>query len=428
MRQARRIAVIGAGWAGLAAAVEATRLGHHVTLFEMAKHCGGRARSVDFDGAPLDNGQHIMIGAYSELLRLMQLVAANPSELLLRTPLTLRDAAGKGLTLRPGPALLALALAVARNPTWTARSKLVLGIEAARWALARFQCAETLIVAALTARLPADIRRELIDPLCVAALNTPSDHASASVFLRVLRDALFGAAGSSDLLLPRVGLSEVFPAPALCWLLDQGAAVFTSTRVDALHPVGESWSVQGRLFDGVVLATTSSEAARLAEPHAPHWAATARRLPFEPIMTVYIRCEGARLPFPMLALDTDADRPAQFVFDRGQLGGPEGLLAFVISGARDWVERGTAAATQACMTQAAHILHPLPMRTLQPVQVLTEKRATFRCIAQLERPPTRLAAHLAAAGDYVAGPYPATLEGSVRSGVAAVHALLPDAG
>ncbi len=428
MRQASRIAVIGAGWAGLAAAVEATRLGHHVTLFEMAKHCGGRARSVDFDGLLLDNGQHIMIGAYSELLRLMRLVAANPGELLLRTPLTLRDAAGNGLTLRPGPALLALTLAVARHPTWTARSKLTLVIEAARWALARFQCAESLNVAALTARLPTDIRRELIDPLCVAALNTPSDQASARVFLRVLRDALFGAAGSSDLLLPKVGLSEAFPAPALRWLREQAAAVVTLTRIDALHLVGESWSVHDQRFDRVVLATTSSEAARLAEPHAPHWAAIARSLPFEPIMTVYIRCEGARLPFPMLALDTDACRPAQFVFDRGQLGGPEGLLAFVISGARDWVERGTAAAIQACMTQAAQVLHPLPMSALQPVQVLTEKRATFRCVAQLERPPTHVATRLTAAGDYIAGPYPATLEGSVRSGVSAVHALLPEAG
>ncbi|MEQ1804983.1 MAG: hydroxysqualene dehydroxylase HpnE [Burkholderiaceae bacterium] len=423
MPQARRIAVIGAGWAGLAAAVEATRRGHQVTLFEMAKHCGGRARSVDIDGLLLDNGQHIMIGAYSESLRLMRLVAANPDELLLRTPLTLRDAAGKGLTLRPGPALLALALAVARHPTWTAGSKLMLAVEAARWALARFQCAETLNVAALTARLPADIRRELIDPLCIAALNTPSDQASASVFLRVLRDALFAAPGSSDLLLPRVGLSEAFPAPALRWLRDQGAAVFTSTRIDALHPVGASWSMQGQRFDRVVLATTSSEAARLAEPHTPHWAAIARRLPFEPIMTVYLRCEGARLPFPMLALDADADRPAQFVFDRGQLGGPSGLLAFVISGASNWVERGTAAAIQACMAQAAEILPRGPVPNLQPVQVLTEKRATFRCVARLERPPTHVASHLVAAGDYVAGPYPATLEGSVRSGVAAVHEL-----
>ena len=423
MRQARRIAVIGAGWAGLACAVEATRQGHHVTLFEMAKHCGGRARSVDFDGLPLDNGQHIMIGAYSELLRLMRLVEANPDELLLRTPLTLSNAAGNGLTLRPGRALPALAFAVARHPTWTSRSKLVLAIEAARWALARFQCAPSLTVAALTARLPTEIRRELIDPLCIAALNTPSDQASASVFLRVLRDALFGAAGASDLLLPRVGLSEAFPAPALRWLRDQGGAVFTSTRIDAIHPVGETWSVQGQVFDRVVLATTSSEAARLAEPHAPHWAAIARRLPFEPIMTVYIQCPGVRLAFPMLALDADADRPAQFVFDRGQLGGPDGLLAFVISGARDWVERGTAAALQACMTQAGQVLPPLPMSPSQPVQVLTEKRATFRCVAQLERPPTHVTAQLAAAGDYVAGPYPATLEGAVRSGVTAVHEL-----
>lgn len=423
MRQARRVAIIGAGWGGIAAAVEATRLGHCVTLFEMAKQCGGRARSVEIDDMLLDNGQHIMIGAYTEVLRLMRLVGATPEELLLRTPLALRDVTGKGLTLRPGPASIALALAVAKHPTWTPRTKLALAIEAGRWALAGFNCAASLTVAALTARLPSEVRRELIDPLCVAALNTPSDQASATVFLRVLRDALFASAGSSDLLLPKVGLSEVFPAPALQWLRDRGAAIFTATRIDELRQAGESWSVDGKLFDGVVLAATPSEAARLVEPYAAHWARIARSLSFEPIMTIYLRCPGARLPFPMLALATDALRPAQFVFDRAQLGGPDGLFAFVISGAGDWVERGSAQTIQACKEQAAQALASHVLGPFQQVQVLTEKRATFRCVAQLERPSMQIAAGLCAAGDYVFGPYPATLEGAVRSGVNAVHGL-----
>jgi hydroxysqualene dehydroxylase len=62
---ARRVAVIGAGWAGLAAAVEATQRGNVVTLFEMAPQVGGRAREVMWGGTALDNGQHILIGAYS---------------------------------------------------------------------------------------------------------------------------------------------------------------------------------------------------------------------------------------------------------------------------------------------------------------------------------------------------------------------------
>ncbi len=371
----------------------------------------------------MDNGQHIMIGAYTEVLRLMKIVGAHADPLLLRTPLEIRDASGAGLALRPGPPLMALALAVARHGTWRWRDKFALIAEATRWAVQRFDCPATLDVATLTRRLPHNIRSELIDPLCVAALNTPSGQASARVFLRVLRDALFAAPGSSDLLLPRAGLSAIFPEPALQWLRGRGAVIHASTRVGELRPDGASWWVDGQRFDRVVLAATPSEAARLAGPHAAPWAQLARNLPFEPIVTVYARCPQARLPRPMLALESDADKPAQFVFDRGQLGGPEGMLAFVISGASVWVDRGAANTTQACLAQAAHALRQWLPGPLHPVQVLTEKRATFRCIPNLERPPMQIAAGLCAAGDYVAGPYPATLEGAVRSGVNAVHAL-----
>ena len=63
--------------------------------------------------------------------------------------------------------------------------------------------------------------------------------------------------------------------------------------------------------------------------------------------------------------------------------------------------------------------------TLQAVQTVVEKRATFACTPGLERPSMHIAPGLLACGDYVAGPYPATLEGAVRSGVAAAMALPP---
>ena len=52
-----------------------------------------------------------------------------------------------------------------------------------------------------------------------------------------------------------------------------------------------------------------------------------------------------------------------------------------------------------------------------------EKRATFACTPGLQRPGMQVAAGLLACGDYIAGPYPATLEGAVRSGLAAARAL-----
>lgn len=144
---------------------------------------------------------------------------------------------------------------------------------------------------------------------------------------------------------------------------------------------------------------------------------------YEPIVTVYLRSAGARLAEPMLALRSDDRSPAQFVFDRSQLGGAEGVLAFVISGARDWVDRGMQATVQATIEQAQATLAPLLRGPLQPVFTVIEKRATFRCTPGLARPATKIAPGLHAAGDYVEGPYPATLEGAVRSGLQAVRAF-----
>ncbi|HEY9025621.1 MAG TPA: FAD-dependent oxidoreductase, partial [Burkholderiaceae bacterium] len=115
---ALRIAVIGGGWAGLAAAVEATRRGHAVTLFEMAAQLGGRARSVTVDGRTLDNGQHILIGAYSATLSLMRTVGAAPEQLLERRPLALVGPDGIGLRLPGGAPTLAFVRGVLGQHGW----------------------------------------------------------------------------------------------------------------------------------------------------------------------------------------------------------------------------------------------------------------------------------------------------------------------
>jgi hypothetical protein len=319
--------------------------------------------------------------------------------------------------------VFAFARAVLRLQAWHWRDRLALLATAGGWALRGFRCDARLTVAQLTRQLPASVRHELIDPLCVAALNTPSADASATVFLRVLKDALFCGPGSADLLLPRVGLSELLPLPATRWLEAAGARSVMSRRVNRLAAQGDHWSVDEQVFDRVVLATSAVEAARLTQAFAPAWANTAAALRYEPIITVYLRSEGARLPEPMLALRADADAPAQFVFDRGQLGGLPGLLAFVISGAQPWVDAGQTATLHATLKQARLVLGSMLQGALEPVQVLSEKRATFRCTPGLQRSPMSIATGLHAAGDHVVGPYPATLEGAVRSGIEAVRAL-----
>ncbi len=417
----RRVAVIGGGWAGLAAAIEATLQGDAVTLFEMAAQLGGRARRVDVDGLALDNGQHILIGAYSETLRLMRTVGVEPAQAFVRTPLRMVYPDGHGLTLPAGPPTLAFARGVIGLQAWPLRDRLALLASAAGWAWNRFRCDARTTVAELTVHLSSAARDDLIDPLCVAALNTPSQVASASVFLRVIRDALFAGPGSADLLLPKLRLTELLPRPAARWLEHEGVPIRLSRRIDQLAPTATGWLVDDAPFDHVVIATSAVEAARLVQRVDPRWAESAAALRYEPIVTVYAQSDGTALPHPMLALRSDdGRRPAQFVFDHGQLGGRPGLLAFVISGAQSWVERGADATCDATLAQAGEALAAHLRAPLRAQRVLTERRATFRCTPELQRPPAFIAPGLVAAGDYVAGPYPATLEGAVRSGVVAV--------
>ena len=413
-----KLAVVGGGWAGLAAAVRTTEAGHAVTLFEMAAHWGGRAREVAVDGRALDNGQHILIGAYRRTLALMLTVGADTDALLLRRPLELRYPDGRGLQVPPGPAWLGFARAVAGCQGWTTRERLALMAAATGWALAGFRCAPQLTVAQLCRRLPSAVQELLVDPLCVAALNTPAREASATVFLRVLRDALFGGRGAADLLLPRCSLGALLPGPAAHWLHAAGADLRLGSRVQRLEPAASGgWRVDGERFDAVVLACSAAEAARLATDAAPAWARQAAGLHYEPIVTVYLQCPGARLPAPMTALVESDTAPAQFAFDHGALGATPGLFAFVISGARRWVDGGLDATGAAVLQQAGSAFAtgtwPTPPVLLR---VLAEKRATFRCAPGLLRPPAQVAPRLVAAGDYVDGPYPATLEGAVRSG------------
>ena len=431
------IAIIGAGWAGMAAAVAAVQAGHHVTVFEAARTVGGRARALDAaapDGTALalDNGQHILIGAYTESLRLMRLVGVDVDAALLRLPLVLRFPDGSGLRLPDLPPPWDALLGIARARGWSWGERLALLRMAHAWQRTGFACEPTDTVAQLCANLPARLLDGFIDPLCVAALNTPAQEASGLVFLRVLQDSLFSGRGGSNLLLPRVDLGTLFPETAARWLQGRGAIVCTGQRALALTAGHRNdWQVDGTAFDAVVLATSSSEAARLVSQcaqTAPYaltvpmcdWSASAQALRFEAITTVYTQgtphADGRLLPEPMLALHGDAGHPAQFVFDRGQLGGPPGLLAFVAS-----ASRGERAQTERQVLEQAR--QHLGLAGLQALQTVVEKRATFACTPGLQRPAAAIAPGLQACGDYIEGPYPATLEGAVRSGTAAVQAL-----
>lgn len=429
-----KLAVIGGGWAGLAAAVRATQAGQDVTLFELAGHLGGRARGVTVGTRDLDNGQHILIGAYTRTLDLMRSVGVTIDTVLHRQPLELRYPDGRGLRMPAGHPIMAFVRGVAGCKGWGMRERSAVLSAAGQWWAAGFRCTPGTTVAQLCAALPPLVRELLIDPLCVAALNTPAEQASAQVLLTVLRDALFSGKGSADLLLPKRPLDALLPHPAHAWLQAKGARLLFNHRVQTLQRLqaaDNGWKVDGEAFAQVVLACSATEAAKLAQPHAANWAVRAQALTYEPIITVYLYCPGAKLPSPMMALVESNSAPAQFAFDHGALGASPGVFAFVVSGARRWADAGLEATGRAVRQQAmtsfasgtwsAHGGAP------EVLKVLIEKRATFRCTPGLDRPSAHVAPGLMAAGDYVEGPYPATLEGAVRAGEAAVRLLAEQA-
>jgi predicted NAD/FAD-dependent oxidoreductase len=464
----KKLTIIGAGWSGLACAVAATQAGWQVELFEAASEAGGRARSLEqsFAGVPLDNGQHILLGAYRDTLALMRTVGVNPNDVLLRLPLDLRTADGLGFQL-PTSVLDGLANVFAypattdsvltssstASPsakfviTLAASWKLLVGVSFAkgwgtqdkwrlmqacwRWQVAGFTCDATWSVSQLceASQLTPRVMRELIEPMCLSALNMPIDGASAAVFLRVLQDAMFSAVGSSDLLIPKKDLGALFPQACLKWLRQQGAEIYLGkrfTQEDLAQWLAKPYEVTTNKR-ALVLACPAWEAARLTQTMAPSWSAKAQALSHTAIATVYLQCYDAGfrgLDRPMVALHIKPNAPAQFVFDRGALCQQTGLLAAVVSASEGERE-------QIALQVQQQVADQLGLQQLSVVQTVVEKRATFACLPNTfdgphqvgVKPDASVAPNIFACGDYVRGPYPSTLEGAVRSGQQVVRHL-----
>ncbi|WP_343586364.1 hydroxysqualene dehydroxylase HpnE [Herbaspirillum sp.] len=436
-------AVIGGGWAGCAAAVTLAAAGKRVSLFEAGKILGGRARRVEIGGRTLDNGQHILLGAYSASLSLMKQVGVKPADAMLRLPLQMRYPSQTGMDFiaprLPAPLHLAVALLRARGLECADKMALARFSTTARWM--GWQLHQDCSVAELLERFDQTPRliKLMWNPLCIAALNTPPERASAKVFLNVLRDSLGARRAASDMLIPRTDLSALLPQAAAAFIEQRGGRTIAGTAVASLHAMGETgiWRLQDRQggdlgeFAGVVVATGADVAAQLLDEAQdlaiPCDTSALRALAYEPITTCYLQyAPTLRLPLPFCALADDPQRRAwgQFVFDRGQLNGDAGLLAVVVSAAGRAIEDGHAALLEGIAQQLATDFGRPELSVPQWSKVITEKRATFSCTPELRRPDnTGLPTGLALAGDYVAGDYPATLEGAVRSGIAAARSI-----
>jgi len=379
-----------------------------VTVLEAGPVPGGRARRVTTQGHTLDNGQHILIGAYATLFFLMRAVGV-PADAVLRLPLELRYA--DGFSLRrlylPAPFGLLGGLLAARRLPWREKLGAVRFMRALRGT--GFRLREDCSVSALLERhgQAGRIGRYLWKPLCVSALNTPPAQASANVFLAALRDTLGGEAEASDLILPRVDLSRLFPEPATAWLQSKGADVRCESPVRDLSRLRSE-------HEAVIVAVGPHQLKTLLPEHAPEYE-------YQPITTCYLQYDArTRLPFPMLGL---ADGLVQWVFDRGRLTGEKGLLAAVISAQGDHQQMTQEELARACHRELAAALEDLPEP--QWTRVIAEKRATIAVPPGLQRPAIETPLPgVFLAGDYTDPEYPPTLEAAARSGVRAAERAL----
>ena len=432
-----KFAVIGAGWAGCAAAVELTRRGEQVTLIEAARTAGGRARRVEHEGYHLDNGQHILLGAYHDSLRLMRTVGITPSQALLRLPLQMRYPPGcDGMEFvagrLPAPLHLLSALLTSRGLSVADKLSLARFSSAARWMNWRLDVdcsvAELLERFEQTERLIQLMWR----PLCISALNTPPERASARVFLKTLGDSLGAARSASDMLLPTRDLSALFPDAAISYVEKRGGKVHLGLHVRALNHQAHQWQITSddfdECFDKVIVATPAYAAQTLLMPLNTALS-DALNFTYEPITTCYLKYDSSvRLAAPFFALrdHVESAQWGQFVFDRGQLDTTQaGLLAVVISASSQAIAMGQAALAQSVAQQLAEVFQRKEFAAPTWSWIVTEKRATFACEPNLRRPPNETALHhLWLAGDYTAGDYPATIEGAVRSGLHAASLAL----
>lgn len=428
---ALRVAVIGGGYAGMAAATELARCGVPVMVFEAARVLGGRARRVETEGMRLDNGLHILLGAYRETLRLINLVtdSGEPTG-LLRLPLELTIHPGFRLRapLLPAPLHLFSALLRARGLGFGDR---IAAVRFLSWSQRNaFRLAADTTVSSLLAMRgqPDRVSRYLWNPLCVSALNTPPAQASAQVFLNVLRDSLNGSRADSDLLLPTLDFSALFPERAARYVQAHGGSVRLGVTVEAVRRKDNGFELtsDGERFTHAILAVAPHRAGALLA-HYAELAPMVRMIDqfvYQPIYSVYLQyAPETRLPFRMGGLEAPY---SQWLFDRGQLCGQDGLIGVVISASGSHQGLG-----QDDLARAVHAELVENFRGLGKPrwhQVIAEKRATFSCTPGLLRPDNVTAvAGLYLAGDYTASDYPATIESAVRSGVRAANLAMQNA-
>ncbi len=405
--------IIGAGLAGLAAATELTAAGRSVALYEAGPAAGGRCRSY-FDrelGCRIDNGNHLLLSGNRAAAAYLDRIGARAT------------LGGPGAPVFPfldraSGARWVLRLNRGRVPWWVLFPARRVPGSRVRDYLGLLGLRRVAPAATVAERLGTNpLFRPLLEPLAVAALNTPAASGSAALFAAVVNETLMAGGDACVPLVPREGLSESFIDPALAWLAARGARTQFGRRIAALEAAdGRVRALQ--TGDGAILLGGADRVVLAVPP----WVA-ADLLPglaapdaFEAILNIHFRTEAAPGPAGFFGI---VGGIAEWVFVK------PGIVSVTISAANRMVDQPAetiAAAVWPDVCAACGLAGPMP-----PWRVVKEKRATFAATpdqaARRPGPRTGLA-NLVLAGDWTATGLPATIEGAIRSGNAAAACLL----
>lgn len=435
MKTNQHIVVAGGGWSGLAAAVKLTQHGYKVTVLESAKQLGGRARRVLFNDMPVDNGLHIGVGAYTELLHLLEVVGVDADKVFHRIPFQMRYTSTKKnhMAIPPSslPKPLNLLFSFIKASGLSMAEKIQALRFSARLALGKLELESDISVQALMIKHGQSSRliHYFWEPICVGALNVGIHKASAEVFITVMNDSFLQARDYSDFIIPIADLGDIFPEPATEYIESKGGSVRMGQRVTALEMDNDFVKgvyVDDKLIeaDEVILALPHVISRRLLSRY-DIFDSLAEQLAYmgqEPITTIYLKYpDSVTTGTPMLGMH---DTLGQWVFDRS-LNGQPGVMAVVISADGEHMKISNEKLIEHIAGELKQLFPQWPK--YEEAIVIKEKRATFYCgVAsnQLRPDVETQVENCWLAGDYTATGYPATLEGAVRSGVACARHII----
>ena len=435
------VIIIGGGWAGLSAAIKLADNGKNICVLEAAKQIGGRARQINYKDYSIDNGTHIMVGAYTSTLHLINKVQSHANSNFKEENILERQALNLNYKSQSTINIPAIKLVAPFNILFgfifasglNLKQKLLILSFGIKVKLNLFKNSnDTDLKSFLEKQKQTESIITMIwEPLCLAIMNTPINQTSTEIFLKVVKDAFFSSRVASDLLFFKKDLSSIFPTPAKEFIESKNGTVTLHQSVQSLQNEGNCFQIKTNRSNlsatNIIIATAPVAAIKLLQTlnntkALNELVTKLSSIKYQPICTVYLH-----YPQPILfdrTMQGFIGTTTQWMF-RKSAPKKNGFVSVIISSQGEHMSWSNSHLIQHVTTELNQHYPQWP----QPDDafVIREKRATFTASVNINRirPNNRTDINqLWLAGDYTNTQYPATIEGAVRSGLSCAKQLL----